>query len=340
MSEQGTRSVDPRKRKRVVILSIVLVALVALGATLAYLSAITNERTNVFSFAPNITGSLEEPSWDPEKGQDLTPGREVPKDPYIVNTSEADVDEYVAIRVIFTDGVGNPLSDDPTDPDWAGRLLRLIDIDWNYDDWELLEASATDETDSVELVWVFKGIPQPPSDPVKDNGVVAQGEQTSPLFTRVIIRENFTADELAATSGLNWDTEYAWLAGFSSQHTADCYEPGDCTCTPTYNHHSSCAIAGDPDAATTPQGGSIGSLTCDCTPAEVHQSGCKANILSLIEDCGHDPEGINGFQIILRGAVVQAGVDGMDTWDAPATGEALLALFEANPYEPEPPVAP
>ncbi|MCL1797181.1 MAG: hypothetical protein FWG24_02495 [Eggerthellaceae bacterium] len=308
---------DKTKKKRLVItLSVVLVALVALGATLAYLSAMTDQKENAFSFAENIKGKIDEPNWKPEEAENLTPGKEVAKDPMITNVSDNGVDEYAAIRLNFTDGHGALLSDDPGDANYVGRLLRLLDISWNTADWELADVAMDGK---VEQVWVYKEM-------------LAAGEVSTPLFNSVTIKPAFTTADLAADPTLDWETEYAWLASIAMDHTDSCYVYGACECDPTYRHHVNCAIYGEDGAELIAEGGTLDDVKCDCVPVEIHASGCPANIASLKPNCGHTGEGIDGFQIIVRGAVVQAGVDGMTAYNAPATIEALLALFEANKY--------
>jgi hypothetical protein len=309
---------ETKKKRLVVGLAVALVALIALGATLAYLSAMTDQKENAFSFAENIKGRLDEPNWDPKEGENLIPGYEVKKDPMITNVSNNGVDEYAAIRLNFTDGLGNTLSDDEASDEWVGRLLRLLDITWNTDDWEIADA---DMEGKAEQVWVYKEI-------------LAPGEASTPLFNSVTVRPSFTDAELAADPTLDWETEYAWLSSIAMDHTDSCYEYGDCECDPTYRHHVNCAIYDEAGAENVAEGGTLGALVCDCIPVEIHEAGCPANIATLSGKCSHTGEGIDGFQIIVRGAVVQAGVDGMDSWDAPATTAALLALFEANPYTP------
>ncbi|MDR2714253.1 MAG: hypothetical protein LBB42_01820 [Coriobacteriales bacterium] len=304
------------KKKKVVVLSVVLALLIAAGATLAYLSAMTEQKENAFSFAENIKGRLDEPNWDPREAENLIPGYEVPKDPIITNVSNNGVDEFVAIRVNFTDGHGEPLVDEATSDRWVGRLLRLIDIDWNTDDWQLVD---TDMDGKVEQIWVYKD-------------QLAPSEVSTPLFNSVTVKPAFTAEEMTADPTLDWEAEYAWLASIVMTHTDDCYVYGACDCDVTYRHHTKCAIYGETGAENIATGGSLAGVDCDCTAVEIHESGCPAVVATLSGTCGHTGDGIDGFQIILRGAVVQAGVDGMDAWDDQATFDALVALFEANPY--------
>ncbi|MCL1799023.1 MAG: hypothetical protein FWG23_04725 [Eggerthellaceae bacterium] len=315
------RTMDPQKRKKAVILASVLAVLLALGATLAYLSAITDQKENAFSFADNIRGKLTEPNWDPGLAENLVPGAQVPKDPMVTNTSSNGVSEWAAVRVNFTDGEGNMLSDDPADDDWVGRLLRMLDIDWNTVDWALADP---DMADAAEQVWVYQH-------------ELAPGEVTTPLFSSVTIR---TKDMMEGPlpAGFDWDEEYAWLSGFTMTHTDACdlFE-NPCTCTDpkTWRHHTMCAIYEMAGADAVGPGGMLGTEACDCMPVQVHDADCLYNVSSGTDpDCGCEPpDTIGGFYIVLRAAVVQSMVDGMDAPDDQATIDALLALFEANPYD-------
>jgi hypothetical protein len=90
-----------------------------------------------------------------------------------------------------------------------------------------------------------------------------------------------------------------------------------CTCTPTLRHHVNCATNN-----TTPG-------DCDCVPVNVHSAACKADIGVLnCTDPSHVSNGLDdGFNIVVRAAVVQKGVDGMDAYGDAATKSALNSLF-------------
>jgi len=321
------------KKKMTVILSAVLVLAIAAGASLAYLATLTEQKENAFTFAENIKARLEEPNWKPEDGQNLIPGALVRKDPIVTNVSNNDVDEFVAVRVTFTDCSGAVLSDD-ADAGYAayvGRLLRILDITWDLTNWELADSEYEGK---AEQVWVYTGILVP-------------GETTPPLFSSVTIKSSWYGPETALGDEdalPDWDTEFAWLASVVMNHTDDCYAYGVhntevVPCTITYRHHANCALFDGTNAKTAieaaAKGVTVGSKTCDCKPVEVHEAECKYNIGTIeCDDPTHTGDGIDGFQIILRAAAVQAGVDGMDAYDDASTIAALLALFTANPYIP------
>ena len=164
-----------KKKKYIVLLSALLTVVLAAGLTFAYLFTKTDELTNMFTFGDNIKAELTEPNWDEDEAKDLVPGKVVPKDPQITNTSENEISEWVAIHLTFTDGASDALSD----ADMA-RLLDLITIDWNMDDWTLADSAMQD---AVIQVWAY-------------NYEVAPGETTSPLFNTVTINETVSPDDL------------------------------------------------------------------------------------------------------------------------------------------------
>ena len=170
-----------KKRNLIIALSLLLVATIAIGATVAYLSARTDTKKNVFTFSPNIKAELDEPTWDPEKAEDLVPGNIVPKDPQITNTSENGISEYVAMKLVFTDGSDAQLSDVSTDNNYVGKLLSLIDINWNTTDWQLANGAMAGKS---EQIWVYKS-------------ELAPGATTNPIFTTVTIKDTVTPAELS-----------------------------------------------------------------------------------------------------------------------------------------------
>jgi len=311
---------NSKKKKTTIILSVALVVVIAIGVTLAYLATKTEEASNVFTFAENIRARLDEPNWDPEDATNLTPGYEVRKDPMITNLSDNGVDEYAALKLTFTDGDGTKLTDGET-----ARLLNCLDITWNSS-WSLEYGTlTTDDTSgkvtaaSAVQVYVYKD-------------ALSSAEISDPIFSSVTIKSDIS------------DADYAWLAAIIMGHTDECYTFGThnpSKCNITYKHHENCALFNGTGTAkniqATAKGGTVGGKTCDCTPAEQHNSNdpddpCPALIATLKTGtgaCSHTvPAGaISGFQIKVQGAAVQAGVENMTSWDASATITNLLALF-------------
>jgi hypothetical protein len=107
--------------------AMVLVAAMAIGGTLAFMTAKTADVTNHFHAAAGLTGEIREPAWDGftftdqqstgliaksgltptviaglglTKAAAFTPGLVIPKDPTLKNTTTA-TPEYMAIKVTY-----------------------------------------------------------------------------------------------------------------------------------------------------------------------------------------------------------------------------------------------
>lgn len=290
------------RKKLTAVLSLALVVCLITGGTLAYLFSHTEKKENVFTFADNISGLLEEPNWDPDKAENLVPGKKIEKDPQITNTSVNGVTEYAAIKITFQDGAGNTLSDADT-----LTLLNLIEIDWSGN-WMLADgtldkdaAGAVIDT-TAEQIYVF-------------HDVLPQNVTSDPVFYSVTIKHDVTPAQLK------------WLAG-DYGHDSSCYIFGlhdPVLCTETYRHHEKCAIYGMSGADSVAAGGTLGSDTCGCSAAEIHTSACPSLIGTLDGSCAHTTivSGLGNFIIKVEGAVVQA-----DSFSSLADASAaLITLF-------------
>lgn len=80
--------------------SLMAVSAITFGATMAYLSATTNTKTNTFSASASVDITLTEPSWDLLTEHKIVPGESVDKDPTITNNTGSDT-AYVAIGLTF-----------------------------------------------------------------------------------------------------------------------------------------------------------------------------------------------------------------------------------------------
>lgn len=155
------------------------------GATLSFFSNTSNVVNNLSFIGENgMDAELTEPSWNPEQGEKAIPNETIPKDPQIRNTSEADIDEIVAVQVRFVYGAGCP------DESKAGKLLSDADmayvcdvykIDYNADAPELGDWVRFDGESGVDQVqhFYYKEI-------LKRN-YPGEGDTTVPLFTGLAI---------------------------------------------------------------------------------------------------------------------------------------------------------
>jgi len=195
-----------RKKTLRIILAVTLAVVLAAGATLAYLTAVTPEAVNVFTFSSNISGEIEEPEWDDEiwdpdenggnggrrrrtpntpdeelgenLAKDILPGRVIPKDPALVNTSAIDI--YGALKVQFVNGNGGAL----TAPQLTA-LMANITIDWNTTAWTLLDGTRTAASHVVYY-----------------NDSIASKARTTPYFTNVTINSSITPADLLILQGI------------------------------------------------------------------------------------------------------------------------------------------
>jgi len=88
------------------ILIIALIAVIAVGGTVAYLSG-EDEVTNTFSIG-RITVDLDEPNWDEDSGLELTPGKVMEKDPTVTAITGT---SYMRVRMDIVDAEGELITD-------------------------------------------------------------------------------------------------------------------------------------------------------------------------------------------------------------------------------------
>ena len=90
---------------------------VTVAVTWAFLTATSTEKENIFKGTSGITVEAQEPSWDSggkEKANNYSPNLDIPKDPFLLNTTEVktghedDSKEYVAIRLTYQINSVNP----------------------------------------------------------------------------------------------------------------------------------------------------------------------------------------------------------------------------------------
>lgn len=184
-----------KSKKRNVIVALALVALLAIGGTLAYLTAVTNEVQNTFTMGKGIDGDIDEPSWDPENGKDFYPGKVIAKDPLIKNESEVGVTPaYVAATITYQvkDGEG-----------WKDVSYADLDKFINIKSGTPLENAvpgfnATNWTmDKDNTIAYYKGN-------ATNGGKLAPKTQTEPIFDAVEIDPlALTPDQVASAKGSN-----------------------------------------------------------------------------------------------------------------------------------------
>lgn len=88
-------------------MALVMVAVISITGTLAYLQTRTAARQNTFTGSGDISLQVVEEDWDGEgsaKAAQYTPGLVIPKDPALKNTTGTNYSEWVAIRVDYYQG--------------------------------------------------------------------------------------------------------------------------------------------------------------------------------------------------------------------------------------------
>lgn len=97
-----------KKRIATTLGAMALTAALAIGGTLAYLSNVTETKTNTFSSSKDIHTTIKEEDFDPEKAENYTPGQVIAKTPTLTNDSEVSKDAiWVAAVVDYTNGVAS-----------------------------------------------------------------------------------------------------------------------------------------------------------------------------------------------------------------------------------------
>lgn len=166
-----------KKRTIMIMISLILSTVLIARVTFAYFTATSEEKVNTFTVGDNISIALAEPLFDgldydgedvseedvalgEELALNILPGRVIPKDPMVKNTSNDDV--WVAIKLDFEGDISS-----------FAELDAFASIMFDSD-WEAMDGSNT--------VYYFKT-------------VVGAGDETSSLFDNVTI-DNVSYEDL------------------------------------------------------------------------------------------------------------------------------------------------
>ena len=134
------------------LLVLVLVAVISVAGTLAFLNDQTDKKVNTFTGSAGIDITLTEDKWTttaadrPVKGEDMaknyTPKMVIPKNPTLTNTSTGtDVYEWVALRVDYT--YNNGTADVATTrTDLEANLIKTLGIN-ETTDWYKLDTKVS-----------------------------------------------------------------------------------------------------------------------------------------------------------------------------------------------------
>lgn len=191
-----------KKNKKMIIavLSICLVAAIAIGGTIAFLFD-KQEVTNTFTVG-NLDITLTEPNWNDETdGKDLMPGDTEVKDPTITEVAN---DSYMRVKMSVVDADGNLI----TDGDRLALVLETVRFDSTYTDAEnigtaLVEGSKYSRADLADVPAVNPAFTVDSTRTEANTGVyfynyntvLAQGSKAV-LFTNIVIPTDWTQTEL------------------------------------------------------------------------------------------------------------------------------------------------
>lgn len=243
MEDQMKKKKNSRKRKRLKrklasMTAMVLVLMLGILGTMAYLSTVSNEKHNTFTGSKGISLKLTEPGWDAndngnaddgdgmKEAGNYTPGKTITKDPKLTNDTgttggDSTATEWVAIAVSYW--IGNNASTISYKPVSYEAMKYLIEDIVFYN-----SAAATAASDSSGGYWIPIYVTTQASDGAIDknnitltdnsrtnsqafaiylyNNTLANGASTHTLFDEIEIRD--TTDLEATMNGLSALTTY------------------------------------------------------------------------------------------------------------------------------------
>ncbi|ALU16162.1 hypothetical protein ACH52_3424 [Eubacterium limosum] len=220
-----------RKRAGLAITGLLVVAIIAVGATLALLSTTTGTKTNAFSSNRNISIQLREDKWDGytfEDGagdsttgeeaiegheEDMTlgvnqakaylPGQSIPKNPTVKNnnTNGNGVETRVALKVTYFIG-----KQQVTYETFKTTLLDTNGIAFDTDNWTNIQNSSDEKLADIYLYDKELGL--------EEDNKTTEKNTTTPLFSTVPINKNLQPGEDGELPRFNINVQaYAIQAG-------------------------------------------------------------------------------------------------------------------------------
>ncbi len=223
-----------RKRAGLAITGLLVVAIIAVGATLALLSTTTGTKTNAFSSNRNISIQLRENEWDGytfEDGagdsttgeaaiigreEDMTlgvnqakaylPGQSIPKNPTVKNnnTNGNGVETRVALKVTYFIG-----GQQVTYETFKTTLLDTNGIAFDTDNWTNIQNSSDEKLADIYLY-------------DKELGLEATNNTTTPLFSTVPINKNLQPGKDGKLPSFNINVQaYAIQAGIDDMNIGE-----------------------------------------------------------------------------------------------------------------------
>lgn len=160
------------KRLRNLAIAASVIVIAGTGGTLAYLSTVTETKTNTFTMGTGITGQTDEPGWKEEEALNFVPGKVIAKDPEIKNTSADTTDPvYVAAKITY--------QKKDSDGNW---------VDTTYSDLDrFVNIRTKTGTASIEGFNTSTWSVSDDNTTVYYNRTLASGQTTEKIFTEVEI---------------------------------------------------------------------------------------------------------------------------------------------------------
>lgn len=146
MKKLSKTNVNNMKKSAV---AVALVASLGLAGLSAYFTD-TKSQTNTFTVG-SVKQELTEPNWQPEEGKDITPGKEVEKNPTIKNVGNNT--QYAFMKVEVPAAKVTTVNPDGTKAQ-AKEKKELFTYDTN-DGWTELESAKSETDTSVTHVYYY-----------------------------------------------------------------------------------------------------------------------------------------------------------------------------------------
>lgn len=232
-----------RKRAGLAITGLLVVAIIAVGATLALLSTTTGTKTNAFSSNRNISIQLRENEWDGYTFEDgagdsttgleenpnytgnkedlgvnqakaYLPGQSIPKNPIVKNnnTNGNGVETRVALKVTYFIG-GQQVT-------YETFKTTLLDTDTNNgiafdtDNWTNIQNSSDEKLADIYLYDKELGL--------EEDNKTTEKNTTTPLFSTVPINKNLQPGEDGKLPSFNINVQaYAIQAGIDDMNIGE-----------------------------------------------------------------------------------------------------------------------
>lgn len=163
-----------KKRMAKGIAAAALIGVIAVGSTLAYLSSVTETKTNKFTGAGNIDATIDETNW--KEDVEYLPGEVKAKNPQITNSATSSTPIYTGVKIEFTDKDGNPISYTDFQENYGKLQIGTTkDDEGNIIGWQ--EGINTSAWEMADDKYGDKGIFVYYS---ANEGILAKGAQTDP----------------------------------------------------------------------------------------------------------------------------------------------------------------